>query len=139
MPVSFTLQFALRIGRAWIAIVDECDVVPYENAFLNCDAFANECVTGDFAPRPILAPFWTSTNATDLRFVADLAPVKINKSADPNVTSELYVGRYQLMRNSISIHAMTVSRATTPIARVHSAVRFKLQSPATWERMTVFC
>ena len=125
MPVSFTLEFALCIRRAWIAIVDECDVVPYENAFFNCNAFANERVTGDFAPRPDTCAFLDFNERTDLRFIADLAPVKIDKSADPNLTSKLYVGRYQLMRNSISIHARTVSRATTPMAKV---IRRSLQA-----------
>ena len=125
MPVSFALQVTLRIRRPWVAIVDECDVVPNENAFFNGDAFANECVAGDFTPRPDSSAFLDFNERTDLRFIADLAPVKIHESANPNIAPELYVGRYQLMRNSISIHARTVSRATTPMAKV---IRRSLQA-----------
>ena len=94
MPVGFGLQLAFRIRRAGITIVDECDVVPNENAFFNGNAFANECVAGDFAPRPDTCAFLDFNERTDLRFVADLTPVKINESANPDIASELDVGRY---------------------------------------------
>src|SRR5205085_5541710 len=125
MPVRFVLQFALRIRGAWITIVDECDVVPNENAFFNCGAFANKCVTGDFAPRPDGCAFLHFNERTDLRFIADLAPIKVDESADSNIASELYVGPYELMRSCLSIHATTVSRATTPMARL---IRFSHQA-----------
>src|SRR6476659_3583094 len=118
MPVGFGLQLAFRIRRAGITIVDECDVVPNENAFFNGDAFANECMAGDFAPRPDTCAFLDLNERTDLRFIANLAPVKINESADPNIAPELYVGGYQLIRNSISIHATTVSRGTILVVRL---------------------
>ena len=115
MPVSFALQLSFRVRRARIAIVDECDVVPNENALFNGDAFANECVAGDFAPRPDTRAFLDFNERTDFGFIADLAPVKINESADPYIAPELYVRRYELMRNSVSIHATTVCRGTIPM------------------------
>src|SRR3954447_1753116 len=118
MPVGFALQLAFRIRRAGITIVDKCDVVPNENAFFNNHAFANECVAGDFAPRPDTRAFLDFNERTDFRFIADLAPVKINESADLNIAPELYVRGYQLMRNSILIHATTVSRGTIPMVRL---------------------
>jgi len=125
MPVGFALQLAFRIRRARITIVDECDVVPNENAFFNGDAFANECVAGDFAPRPDTCAFLDFNERTDLRFIADLAPVEIDESANANIAPELYVRRYQLMRNAISIHATTVSRGTIPMVRL---IRRSLQT-----------
>ena len=125
MPVGFGLQLAFRIRRAGITIVDECDVVPNENAFFNGNAFANECMAGDFAPRPDTCAFLDFNERTDLRFIADLAAVKIDESAEANIAPELYVGRYQLIRNSISIRATTLSRGTIPMVRL---IRRSLQT-----------
>lgn len=118
MPVSFFLQLATRIRRAGIAIINKCDVVPNKNAFLNCDAFTDECVTGDFAARPDACVFLNFNEGSNLRFVTDPTPIKIDESANPNVASKLYVGRYSLMRSSISIHAVTISPAASPTARL---------------------
>ena len=118
VPVSLALQFAVRIPRARVAIIDECDVVPNKNAFLNRDAFTNKCVTGDFAAGPDASVFLDFNKRTDLRFVTNLAPVKVDESADLNIASELNVGRYSLMRGSILIHAKTISPVASPTAGV---------------------
>lgn len=137
MPVSFALQLPLRIRGAWIPIIDEGDVVSDENAFFNCDAFANECVTGDFAPRTDTCAFLDFNERTDLRFVADLAPVKVDEFADPNVASELYVERYYLVRNYISIHATTISPAVSPTATLirRSSQASKSSNLGTYDRV----
>ena len=97
VPVSLALQLAVRIPRARVAIVDECNVVPNKYAFLNCNAFTNKCVTGNFAAAPDACVFLDFNKRSDLSFVTDLTPVKVDESADPNVASELNVRRYSLI------------------------------------------
>lgn len=118
MPVSFFLQVAVLICRSRVSIIHECDVVPNENAFFNCDAFTNERVTGDLAARPDRCAFLDFYEGSDLRFVTNLTPVKVDESTNPNVASEPYVGCYLLMQSSILIHAATISSATSPTTRL---------------------
>jgi hypothetical protein len=108
VPVRFGLELAVRSRRAWIAIIDKRDIVPNENAFFDCDAFADEGVAGNFATRPDLCAFLDFNESANFRFVTDLASVKVYKPTDPNIASELYVGRYKLMSNAFSSHALMI-------------------------------
>jgi hypothetical protein len=113
VPVRFGLELAVRSRRARIAIIDECDIMPNENALFDCDAFADEGVARDFATRPDRCAFLDFNESANFRFVADFAPIKVYESADPNIASELYVGRYKLMSHSLSSHATTISAGGT--------------------------
>lgn len=109
MPVRFGLELAVRSRRAWIAIIDECDIMPNENAFFDCDPFADKRMARDFATRPDRCTFLDFNESANFRFGADFAPIKVYKSADTNIASELYVGRYKLMSHSLSSHTATIS------------------------------
>lgn len=111
MPVSFALQLALRIRRARVPIIDERDIMPNKNAFLNCNTFTNECVTGDFAARSDTCAFLDLDERADLRFITNLTSIQVDESANANVASKLYVGRYQLMQRFISIHSTIFRRS----------------------------
>jgi len=97
VPVCFGLELAIRSRRAWISIINECHIVPYEYAFFDCDALADKGVARDFATRPDSCAFLDFNESANFRFIANLASVKVYKSADLNIVSEFYVGRYKLI------------------------------------------
>src|SRR5439155_14206753 len=77
---------------------------------------------------PILAPLDFNENA-NFRFVADLASVKVHKPTDPNIPSELYVGRYKLMRNSFPSHAPKPRKIKSPKAGSITGALSSLDAP----------
>jgi hypothetical protein len=79
--------------------------VSNENVFFDCDAFADKTVAGNFATRPDLCAFLDFDESADFRFVTNLASVKVHKPTDPNIASELYIGRYKLMSHPVLSHA----------------------------------
>lgn len=97
MPVCLSLKVTVRSRRSWISVINECYIVPNENAFLDCNAFANEGVAGDFTTGSNPCALLDFNKSANFRFVANLAPIKIYESADPNISSKLHVRSYQLM------------------------------------------
>jgi len=129
MPVRFSLELTVRSRRAWIAIIDECDIVPNENTLFDCDAFADESVARDLATRPDSGAFLDFNENANFRFVADLASVKVHKPTDPNIPSELYVGRNKLMRNSFPSHAPKPRKIKSPKAGSITGALSSLDAP----------
>src|SRR5262249_22510288 len=110
MPVRFGLESAVLSRRARKAIIDKCNTVPNENAFFNCDAFADKAVAGNFATRPDCCAFLDFDEGANFSFVTDLASVKVHKPTDPNIASKLYIGRYKLMSDPLLSHALKPPR-----------------------------
>src|SRR6266404_4834262 len=91
LPIRFSLQFTIVIGRARVAVVNERDIVADEDAFLQGHTFANKRVTGDLAIVADASPFLDFHESTDLDVVADFASVKIRETIDADSLAELHI------------------------------------------------
>ena len=92
MPVRFSLELTVRSHRAWIAIIDKRNTVANENAFFDCDAFADKALAGNFAMRPDPCAFLDFNEGANFRFVTDLASVRFTnpliRTLRPSFTSD---------------------------------------------------
>src|SRR5262245_27514225 len=138
MPVRFGLELAVRSRRARIAIIDKRHTVPNENAFFDCDAFADKAVAGNFATRPDFCTFLDFNEGANFRFVTDLASVKVHKPTDLNIASELYIGRYKLVGDPVLSHALKQSRTKGPKAGSITGASRPLDAPLIYWVLLLF-
>ena len=120
MPIGVGLQLSIRVGCSRIAVIDEGDAVPNENAFLQRDAFADESVAGNLATGPNFSSLLNLYERTNLGLIPDLAAVKIYKPADLDIAPQLHVRRDALAIDSLLRHPPEIptERATPQFAGI---------------------
>jgi hypothetical protein len=87
------LRLARPIGGTRIAVVNESDAVPYENAGFDGDTFANKGVTADFTIIPDFCALLYFHKCPDPRLITDFATVQIYERMNPHVSTELHIRR----------------------------------------------
>src|SRR5439155_1893461 len=95
-PVHLRLEPAIRVCRSRISIIYEDDIVTYEHTVFDCDALADEGMTGDLAIAPDRGSLLDFYKRSDLRPVADRAAVQIYKVINLDVAPKSDVIRYAL-------------------------------------------
>src|SRR3954469_23693374 len=132
MATDFGRRFVTRRGRT--ALRPNCGITELGRwiAFSNMDL---KFVTG--APNQGFDPF--GNRAPEESAIADFAALNVDTSADPNVASELYVGRYPAdAKLHLDSRGRGVSRVTIAAGGSFPDL-LKSRSRATWERTTAFC
>ena len=90
---SSVLSSPKRARRSRIAIIDKRDSMSDEDLGLDSHAFTNERMTRDLATRADLRAFLDLNERADLRLIANLAAVKIDKRRNSNVPTKPDVWR----------------------------------------------
>src|SRR5207302_7060336 len=76
-PVVFSLQLAVAVGCARIAIVDEGDAVPDKDVVFQGHAFTNKRVTRNLAARADFGVFLDLDERSNLGLVANFTTIKV--------------------------------------------------------------
>src|SRR6478609_446607 len=84
-PIVFSLQLAVAVGCAWIAIVDERDAVPDKDVVFQDHAFTNKRVTRNLTARADSRVFLDFDKRSYLGFVANLTTIEVDETKNAHV------------------------------------------------------
>src|SRR6059058_178486 len=84
-PIVFSLQLAVAVGCARIAIVDERDAVPDEDVVFQGHAFTNKRVTRNLTARADSGVFLDLDKRSNLGLVANLTTIEVDETKDAHV------------------------------------------------------